>query len=916
MSDALDLTFLPWLRRGLARSITGGATLDATLDLSGTPLRRSITLLGPGSVIGLSAGEVIATHPTAGSREVSPLEFAAVELATPDLPWMFTPEPKGDKLPPWLMLVVVERREGIELDRSTQPLPRLRIDRDAGKQLPDPSEAWMWAHVQITGSLGNDGQLDTKLDALLAAEPERARARLLCPRRLAPNKPWIAALVPRYEAGRLAGLGLAPSEGKALAWSSATDSLELPVYHHFEFATAAGSVDFEELVLRLQPRPLPADAGVATLDIGAPGSAALPTTPGTTTRLLGALISSEAKPKPVPEPLAGALLELVGEGLRAAGVAPAKPPYDPRRDDPIVAPPAWGARTAGLASIPAKGWASELNRDPATRAIAGIGATLVRRDQEDLAAQAWQQLEGLREVNRTLGRTRVAAELGRRLASRLARLDDAALVQISRGAQARLPSGAGSTLRGRVDACVLPRGLISGALRRRLRRGTPLARTTTATPLTARFLREPQAMLSYARPTLPTGIVFDPEGDNDELESVAKQTISSISSKLLASALPKSAIGGKLAVPESMAIASRKLSIMPGSEAPAASSPTPTRTPSKLPALARSGSPIGDLAKQVRDRLDPRPALAKQLRARVRAPVSAWTQALPTRMRGTIALDWPLAERLAAYDRELLMPGAGTLPDESVALACINPSFVEALLIGANHELACELAWRELPCNPRETFVHGFWTRVDADEPDIGEIAGWAPASALGSHTLGLDPARVVVLIVRGELLRRFPDTLIYAVPAKPGAPPREDPAATPILPSLFGSLGPATQYFGFVLPAGADPRGNPGWLFAFEQPPTGPRFGLDADPRKRPSDPLAKPATWSDLSWAHVKDQPHVGASSLVAGSPTSLKFDDLGANQWTETWARNAAAMARICLQRPARVLIHARALLPGGR
>ncbi|MFV8753426.1 hypothetical protein ACNOYE_22985 [Nannocystaceae bacterium ST9] len=931
MSDAPTLTFLPWLRRGLARSLATTGSITASVQLSGKPISSSLRMLGPGSVIGLAEGEVLVSQPPADTQDASLVDFVAVELATPDLPWMFTPaKPNADKLAPWLVLIVVEAREGVELDRSARPLARLRIADAANTELPPLTEAWMWAHVQIT----SEGPIDAakQLDALLANSPERVRARLLCPRRLAPSKRWIAAIVPSFEAGRLAGLGATPTDADATkpAWTDATTSIELPVYHHFEFRTAARSIDFEQLVRGLEPRALPSDAGMAELDIGEPGTPALPSAPGTRISLLGALAAPDAKPRAWPPahraPFEAALRKLVDEGLRPLAAAASKSPYDPRRDDPVVAPPAYGALPAGLTNLPNNHWVTQLDLDPAARAIAGIGAALVGRDQESLMAEAWSQAAGLREVNRQLARTRLAAAVGARLASRVSRLADPALVQITRTSQARLAAGPGETLRARVEGSMLPRGLISGAARRRLRPGTPLAKAsmgasssaTLANPLTRKFIEKPALMLAFARPTVPSGVVFDEQDQNAELEPIAKQPIGAASSKLMQAALAKTAIGGKSLALEQVELDVRPLAKRPlASEASAPASPASIigkQTLSKLPALTRpssGASALAGLATLVRQKLDPGAALAKQLRARIRAPESAWTGALPKRMLASIDLDWPAAERLADLDPELILPGVGALPRESAALAKVNHAFVEALLIGANHALAREFVWRELACNLRDTFVHRFWTRIDPDARDIGEIASWPAASALGSHVLGLDAANLVVLVIRSELLRRFPDTLIYAIPARAGVtPPVEDEAAAPSLPVLLGKLGPDTQYFGFVLPKGANLVGTPGWMFVFEQAPTRPRFGLDGDDGK----PASAPTTWSDLSWKHVGGGgSHVRQAPAPVGKP--LPYDDVGDNTWTETWARNAAAMARICLQRPARLLIHARDLIQGG-
>ena len=50
-----------------------------------------------------------------------------------------------------------------------------------------------------------------QIDATLAAHPDRTLSRLLAPRRLHPNRGFIAAVVPAYLSGRIAGLGEDPT---------------------------------------------------------------------------------------------------------------------------------------------------------------------------------------------------------------------------------------------------------------------------------------------------------------------------------------------------------------------------------------------------------------------------------------------------------------------------------------------------------------------------------------------------------------------------------------------------------------------------------------------------------------------------------------------------------------------------------
>src|SRR5205814_1749723 len=103
-------------------------------------------------------------------------------------------------------------------------------------------------------------------------------------------------------------------------------------------------------------------------------------------------------------------------------------------------------------------------------------------------------------------------------------------------------------------------------------------------------------------------------------------------------------------------------------------------------------------------------------------------------------------------------------------------------LAGCNHEMAAELLWREYPTDQRGTYFRQFFQVIDAvdaaavatGEPgavpesmkDITKLHTWQK-TALGTHNNRSVPP--IILLVRGDLLRKYPNTVIYAVPARRG---------------------------------------------------------------------------------------------------------------------------------------------------
>ena len=244
----------------------------------------------------------------------------------------------------------------------------------------------------------------------------------MAPRRLQPQTCYIAALVPTFSAGALAGLGRSDQEvaaalaaaQPAFAWSTSDTSVDLPVYLHWEFSCGAGG-DFESLARSLHEVPVPPTFGTRPLDLGLAG-AGMPVTTGLSTVFRGALTAPGIAAETAwPDP-AGREQESVdtpgrrdrrrrspergGGRQRAAHGRPAV--------GPLLYARAAAGRMAVDAAGPAQNWFDQLNRDPRARAVAGIATRVLRRDVEDVMARAWQQIGQVEEANAVLRRLQVS----------------------------------------------------------------------------------------------------------------------------------------------------------------------------------------------------------------------------------------------------------------------------------------------------------------------------------------------------------------------------------------------------------------------------------------------------------------------------------------------------------------------------
>ena len=152
------------------------------------------------------------------------------------------------------------------------------------------------------------------------------------------------------------------------------------------------------------------------------------------------------------------------------------------------------------------------------------------------------------------------------------------------------------------------------------------------------------------------------------------------------------------------------------------------------------------------------------------------------------------------------------------------------------------------------------------------------------------------MLLVRGELLRRYPTTTIYAARAT-----RRRARSTPttrLAPMFRAALPPDIVLVGFALSEEARSLAAPGWYFVFEQYPGEPRFGFDEVAAAR------RPETPDALAWAHVPvtASGHVDVSKPLLSAAAGLQA----------LWGKNAADTASLTFQQPFRVAMHASRLI----
>ncbi len=929
--------------------------------------------------------------------------------------------PAGDRLVPWLTLAVLTEDEFEDLGPGDPLPRITVLDPGAVLPPPDQLWAWAHVHVNgslAAGTVSADGSaVAGALGGVLAADRDRGYSRLLAPRRLAPDTGYHAFLVPTFESGRLAGLGGDPTgaAGAAqIAWTAGQEAAtSMPVYHRWYFRTGAVG-DFEYLVRLLVPRTPDPRVGRRPMDTLAPGST-LP--PIDVDGLEGVLFLGGALKVPETALDEQATAEVAADETWDGGTigghpfqtalaglvnltddfARADSPH-PGGADPVLAPPLygrWHALTRRLLVEPdgtpaphTGNWVHRLNLDPRFRVPAAIGAAVVQERQEEYMAAAWAQIGQVLEANRAIRAARLARDVSaawfRRTVVPLAQHTPERAVTLTVPAHGRVLAD-GLTLLHRRATSRLPEAAVSAPLRRLLRPRGPVARRLDGdgrAPLAEAVAGLATGKLSAAPPRPPLEVITaerlvvglrDDSGD-ERLDELLRwyerlqpgEPFGDVQSTPVVDALP--AVEeftpmpadedvrwppGEQDSPEATAFkdALRAVHHMEAASADAAA--VPPLPPLRVPGL------VSDLL----GALDPSVAFPKRLAhtvalpARVVGGMVAGGDGMPDEVMAHPVIDTPMYEHLVARSSEFFLPNLNLVPNNSITLLETNQRFIEAYLVGLNHEFGRELLWREYPTDQRGSTFRQFWdvaaqlAGTDGGPAarealrDVPPLHAWRVDSPLGAH----DAREVagasedeLVLVIRGELLKRYPNAVIYAHradwtrtaagdvdrtrPRRLADLPAGDPPRSHVrMPLYRARVDPDVHFLGFDLTeeeargsTGADTQ-NPGWFFVIKERPGEPRFGLDVD-----SDlPDSGLRLWVDLAWEHVLPAP-AGAPQFLridrsfiliappAGSPAEVTAQH--AEDTAVRWASdtNAADLAYVLYQVPVLVAVHAAEML----
>ena len=571
---------------------------------------------------------------------------------------------------------------------------------------------------------------------------------------------YRACLVPTFEAGRLAGLGESVGDplSPAPAWQSDSGEVTLPVYREWSFGTSADA-DIETVVRRLAERSAAEWPAPPSLDLSALGVEAAADYRG----LLRPLAAEPA----APSDAAAAKL--------AAMLPPDADPSGPGPGRARITLPWWGEGHGARR----KGWSRTLNLDPRLRALAGLGAELVRRRQDTLVDAFWRQAGAVLRAKRLL----IGAELAGAVSTRLV-LKHYAKASAETVVHALRPAAsAGGSLRlfARVDpAAPLEAAAVAPALRR--------VASTRRLAVVSSASAETRTEISRAETTAATTATTAEPSTRRTLPTFHLPDLQLLTSD------PLFAMFSHAAPPQSPT---------PVSDVPIPSPPLVVIH--ELAAVALQ-TVLADIAERAR--------LPLRIDTGDFAPAGATAS-----VRGSTALDEPLVPALAQLGADLVFPLLDAVPEDSLQLLAVDGAAVEALLVGANVQLARELQWRGASVRPDATLLPNAW--VQLPHPPIPQ---WGAGDGTSEPPLGNHAAQLsaTVIVMNSPLLARLPGLTPWLAQTVAVGEKGRRPGPTTRAPLFMHALSDEMAYFGFAISpdefAGRD--GSAGWYFCFAQAP------------------------------------------------------------------------------------------------
>lgn len=885
-----SLSFLPFVKRQPALEIVAGGSgaLNAVLNLQiedslqnkHAVSAHALAMRGPGDILGIAQTMIARVEPPPQTHDFEPNYFPFVEFVDPDLLWRYsldTADETTARVHPWLSLIVLSAAEMEEMAGDNIDVIAVLEDRRQflsvrGRYLPDLDDAWATAHVHLSGLQG-------PIETFIEKQPANHCSRLFCLRQLMPETNYMAFVVPTYKIAVQAAFGLGlEGVGSEKAWKSGGEGeiVRLPVYFSWPFSTSE-SGDFEELARALQPTAVDAErVGMRAVNANLMAPLSIPQVDRFLLRE-GALAApgfsanrSSFANHSLPLPFTSPLLHSLNESLEAAPT-PATEAIDDD-EDPLITFPVYGQhfRFTEEIMLPENEqwpnttpWIHELNLDFRNRIAASFGTSVIQKHQDDYMRACWSQVGQIRKANEKLRLAKAAQLVSKTIQKKhFAPLCDQRFALITTPFHAYVAAdeqGESVSMERKLADSGISRGVFSSAFRRAAHR---------------------QIRIENAKP--------------DNAIKMAKAGFVAGKIKMKSLSLPQQPVHFDAGL------------------FPLAATETAVIYPKQ------EMIPVEDIdfSTSFRNKFD----IGKALHDKIQGTISYNDEREDPQdfepNRAHPELEFPMYAPLSELSNDYILPGIETIENNGVTLCEENRRFIEAYMVGLNHEMGREMVWRGFPTDNRGTIFSLFWDQVSISNPrvDINDIHKWT--AELGNNNQTINAEENLVLVIKGDLIRRYPGTIVYAlrIAGQGNYWSKEFPDSDPPMNSTYkidsimrARIGTDILCVGFPFSMGMVQGANRDgeYYFVLQENQDLPRFGLDVASKRMESAPGCQSLDIdiNELSWSDVT----LDAAGYIAKFQLSL----FGTNGSPKT---TSATIARSTYQLPIRVAIHASELLPG--
>jgi len=917
-------TYLSWLRKGLASQITqvdqlGGnlstsyerASLDFSILVKPKngqieSVQKNFPLLAPADIKLKSFSNIDSLiMPQKGVKNFEPNYFPYIQFYDEDFPWRFSPaKDKNGKLRPWIQLIVLKVDEFEFSGISRANYNTITINKEV--PIPNHNEYWLWAHVQIDSSLNEEvntyGSKSAAIQHIIKNEPSSISSRVLCPRKLEKDTHYHAFLIPAFERGRLAGLeedidtNAVSVQQYALQGAKTSDAIRIPTYYSWDFNTARQKGDFEELSKKIKK----VEANTfnnGDKELGQRKFSALDVGDGLKyegkhlskkgeMQMSGALVVPGSKNKSflaVNTPKSKVFINQLesylntSENLVEKGEAltEIKKQISNLDDDPVIAPPIYGKWHANKYSVDKSkpnNWLNDSNLDPGNRLVAGLGAEVFKENQEDFMAEASPEK----------------------------------LIETSAQVHSKIKFDKISVKRA-VAQSKTPNMLLNKTLVQSIKTGSSFAKTKAKTSF-----GNSKSKYNFSK--------IAQKGKLNHNHSIKYKNANGI--------YATSKVSNELTKLISNNTLINKISITPNAKGTVLSN---ERKNIKSSFVNLRANIIG-VTKPLQNNTILNTTKLSNTIATALLPVNVTLSKLNTIIKGTSVvkpsfdpimaypiIKQPLYKHLIKKHKDLFIPNLDLFENNSISILKNNQKYIENFLLGFNYEMARELIWREYPTDSKGSYGRFFWDSIiEKNDKNLSltarankyshiqEIHKWSGKSGTNENPKN-SLKNSLVVIIRGNLLLKYPNTLIYLQKAKwksntKQLPRKLDESESGLFPTYNAFIGPDIHILGFDISAeeakgSIQTNGKPGHFLILQEPPGENKFGIDV---AKDSDNIT---SWSDLAWDHFKAETDYVNITDYQNNKKNING---------VKWAENSNHMANIFNQRPFKMAIHAEKLI----